>query len=326
MSETEDAWKITYLAPRATIEAALIAHEDALDWDAAIVIAGSEIAEDRPDDWRLEAWLPRRPGASDQAALRALFAGEAPEPIVEHLPPTDWVTLSQAGVEPIREGPFHVHTDQYAPDPAAGRNLLIPASQAFGTGQHATTAGCLAMLTYMKRQGVIVRNLADIGTGTGLLAFAGMHLWPLARAVASDIDAVCGPVVAANADGNHVRIGDGPGRMAMVIAGGMDHPLLRAMAPYDLLIANILAGPLVELAGDFAASVAPGGHVLLAGLLTEQETAVRAAYARAGLRLAGRMTRGHWSILWLRRRRGGSIRASRAGALPGYLPEWSRRW
>lgn len=322
-AETDEAWKVTFLAPRAVIEGALLAHEDAHDWDPEIVLAGSEIAEDRPDDWQLEVWLAHKPGRRELAAMRALFAHDAPEAQIEHLPPTDWVTLSQSGIEPIREGPFHVHTPDHAPLNAPGiRDFVIPASQAFGTGQHATTAGCLAMLTTMKRRGVVVRNLADIGTGTGLLAFAALHLWPRARAIGSDIDAVCGPVVATNADANRVRLGDGPGRMGMVIAPGMDHPLLTASAPYDLLIANILAGPLVELAPAFAAAVGPRGQVLLSGLLTTQEPAVRAAYARAGLRLAARMTRGDWSVLWLRRRAFGGTRASRVGA----LPEWSRSW
>ncbi|WP_353227072.1 50S ribosomal protein L11 methyltransferase [Novosphingobium sp.] len=317
-----DAWKVTFEGPRAQIHAALLAHEDAPDWDSEIVIAGSEIADDRPDDWQLEAWLSHPPAAHDLAAMRALFDGDAPTETIEHLPPTDWVTLSQAGIEPIREGPFYVHTPDHPALNAPGvRDFVIPASLAFGTGQHATTAGCLAMLAMMKRRGVVVRNLVDIGTGTGLLAFAALHLWPRARALASDIDAVCGPVVARNADANGVRLGDGGGRLAMVIAAGMDHPLIEASAPYDLLIANILAGPLVELAPAFASAVTPGGHVLLSGLLTTQEPAVRAAYARAGLRLAARMTRGDWSILWLRRRRFGGGR-SRA-TVPS---DWSRRW
>lgn len=317
------SWKITVYAPRALIQAALTAHEDVFDWDADIVIAGSEIAEDKPEDWQLEAWLPRKPARADQAAITALFADAKPELRIEKLPDEDWVTLSQAGVEPIDEGPFHVHTPDYPPRAEPGiRNFVIPASQAFGTGQHATTAGCLAMLAHMKAQGTIVRNLADIGTGTGLLAFAAMHLWPSARAIASDIDAVCAPVVLENAQGNGVAIGDGAGALTMVVAAGMDHPLLAASAPYDLLIANILAGPLTELAPAFAGAVAPGGSVLLAGLLETQEPAVRAAYRRAGLRLAARMVRGDWSILWLRRRQGGAVRKSRVGA----LPEWSKRW
>lgn len=317
------SWKITILAPRPVIEAALIAHEDAFDWDAGIVIAGSEIAEDKPEDWQLEAWMADEPGEDERAAITALFADGAPDMQVEKLPEEDWVTLSQQGVEPILEGPFHVHTPEYPPRDQPGlRNLLIPTSQAFGTGQHATTAGCLAMLARVKASGAVVRNLADIGTGTGLLAFAGLHLWPRAHAVASDIDAVCGPVVATNADANGVPLGDGPGKLAMVIAPGMDHPLLTLAAPYDLLIANILAGPLIELAPAFAAAVRPGGHVLLAGLLATQERAVRAAYARAGLRLAARQVRGDWSILWLRRRAATRIRASK----PGLLPTWSQKW
>lgn len=297
------SWKITAFAPRPVIQGALVAHEDAWDWDHAIVIAGSEIAEDKPDDWQLEAWLDRKPTAADRKAVAALFADGAPPLVVEKLPDTDWVTLSQQGVEPIREGAFHVHTPDYPPLRQAGvRDFLIPASQAFGTGQHATTAGCLAMLTCMRGTGMQVRNLADIGTGTGLLAFAALHLWPRARAIGSDIDAVCGPVVAENAANNGVALGDGAGRMAMVIAAGMDHPLLKAAGPYDLLIANILAGPLVDLAPGFARAVVPGGSILLAGLLETQEATVRAAYRRAGFRLAARMVRGDWSILWLRRR------------------------
>lgn len=317
------SWKITIHAPRDVVQAALIAHEDAFDWSEDIVIAGSELADDRPDEWVLEAWLDRKPTAADRAAIDALFVDGAPPAQVEKLPETDWVTLSQANVAPIREGPFHVHTPDHPAFAEPGvRDFVIPASRAFGTGAHATTAGCLAMLTHMKAQGTVVRSLADIGTGTGLLAFAGLELWPHARALASDIDPVCGPVLAYNADANGIAQGDGPGKLAMVIAPGVDHPLIRASAPFDLLIANILAGPLVELAPAFAAHVAPGGSMLLSGLLTTQEAAVRAAYARAGLRLAARLTRGDWSVLWLRRRNHGRVRASAVGK----LPEWSRRW
>ena len=304
MSADGSSWKIIALAPREAVQAALLAHEDAFDWDPDVVIAGSEVAEDRPDDWQLEAWLSRPPSPHDEAVVSALFGRSAPPLKVEHLPPTDWVTLSQQGVQPIREGPFHVHTPDFPPLGRPGvRDLLIPASRAFGTGQHATTAGCLAMLAAMKARGVSARNIADVGTGTGLLAFAALHLWPRATATASDIDDVCAPVVIANAAMNHIPLGGRPGAVTMVIAAGLDHPLLAARGPYDLLIANILAGPLVELAPDFGAAVAPGGSLLLAGLLTTQERAVRRACTRAGFRLAAQIVRGDWSILWLRKRR-----------------------
>lgn len=297
------SWKIVVHGSKDRIQAALVAHEDALDWDADIVLVGSEIAEDRPDDWVLEAYCPRRPGKAEKAAVMALFAGEAPALTIEKLPDADWVSLSQADVQPIRAGRFHVHTPDHPAVAEPGvTDFTIPASQAFGTGQHETTSGCLAMLTAMKALGVQVRNYADIGTGTGLLAFAARDLWPMAHGLASDIDAVCVEVVAANAALNAVPLGPGAGRLVMTVAAGTDNPLIEARAPYDLLMANILAGPLVELAPDFARAVVPGGHLLLAGLLEAQEPSVRRAYARSGFRLAARLVDGDWSILWLRRR------------------------
>ena len=299
------SWKITALAPRPIVVAALIAHEDAFEWDPEIVLSGSEIAEDRPDDWRLEAWLPRKPSRADKASIAALFSGTAPKFEVEKLPETDWVTHSQQGLEPIRAGTFHVHTPDHPPLQQPGiRDFMIPASRAFGTGQHATTAGCLTMLSAMKARGMVVKNCADIGTGTGLLAFAALDLWPRAMATASDIDWVCAGVVQDNAALNAVATGGRPGELTMLIAAGMDHPLLEARGPYDLLIANILAGPLIELAPDFTRALVPGGSLLLAGLLETQEAAVRAACRRAGLRLAARIVSGDWSIVWLRKRSG----------------------
>ena len=298
-----ETWKITALAPREVIQAALLAHEDALDWDPGIVLAGFELADDRPEEWRLEAWLPRRPRRADKAALAALFAEGAPKFLIERLPETDWVTLSQQGLAPIRAGRFHVHTPEHPPLGEPGiRDFCVPASRAFGTGQHATTAGCLTMLSAMKRQGTVVRNFAEIGTGTGLLAFAALDLWPRALATASDIDAVCIGVVETNAALNDVAMGARAGELTMTVADGMADPLLQVRGPYDLIIANILAGPLIELAPHFARALVPGGKLLLAGLLEAQEQAVRAACRKAGLRLARRLAKGDWSILWLRKR------------------------
>ena len=135
-----------------------------------------------------------------------------------------------------------------------------------------------------------------------LLAFAALDLWPRALATASDIDPVCVGVVEDNAAANGIAMGPRGGQVVMTVADGMDHPLLAARGPYDLIMANILAGPLVHLAPDFAGSLVPSGHLLLAGLLETQEAAVRAACRKAGLRLAARLVNGDWSILWLRRR------------------------
>ncbi len=297
-----ESWKLSAFAPKASVQSALLAHDEIDDWDFDLVISGREVAENRPQDWVLEAWYPCKPASAQKHALSSLFEGTAPDITIEKLPDEDWLTLSQQGVEPIRAGRFYVHTPEYADDSSA-INFIIPAAQAFGTGQHQTTAGCLEMLGAIKSSGIVARRIADIGTGTGLLGFAGMALWPRAEVTASDIDAVCAQVVEDNAQLNAVALGSGPGEMTMVIAPGMDDPLLQMRGPYDLLIANILAGPLVELAPDFAASVSPGGHVLLAGLLAgDQETAVRRAYKLAGFRQVKRIQRGDWAILWFRRR------------------------
>lgn len=317
------SWKITAHAPRAVIEQALVRHEDAWDWDPEIVLSGSEIADDRPEDWRLEAYLLRQPGPDELNSIRTLFGNRAPLLRIEKLPESDWLVVSQQGIEPIHAGRFYVRTPDHEPLAEKGlREFVIPASQAFGTGQHATTSGCLTMLTHMKREGVVVRNCADIGTGTGLLAFAALDLWPRTLATASDIDPVCLNVVEHNAELNGIGLGARAGQLTMVVADGMDHKLLQARAPYDLLIANILAGPLIQLAPAFGEAVIPGGSLVLSGLLETQEAAVRQACMLAGFRLAARLVNGDWSILWLRRRSGGRIRASR----PGALPDWSKSW
>ena len=144
------SWKLTAFAPKKVVQQALLTHDEIEDWDFNLVIAGREIAEDRPKDWVLEGWYHQKPGKAQKQALSDLFAGNAPKIEVEQLPDEDWLTLSQQGVEPIRAGRFHIHTPDFPPDPCA-INFIIPAAQAFGTGQHETTAGCLEMLSAMKK-------------------------------------------------------------------------------------------------------------------------------------------------------------------------------
>ena len=298
-------WKITILAPRDVVQAALLAHESAAGWNPQIGLSGCEVDPDRPDDWMLEAWLAHRPTAADRKAIASLFARKAPVMQTEQLPDIDWVSESQKGLSPISAGRFFVHTpDHPASDEPGIVNFRIPAGQAFGTGHHETTAGCLAMLDRMKRRGIVVRNCADIGTGTGLLAFAAMQLWPRAILTASDIDPLCAAVTMDNAQLNAIPTGARGGELTVTIADGMDHPLLNGRGPYDLVIANILAGPLIAMAPQFSRAMVPGGSLLLAGLLNSQEFGVRRACRRAGLRLAEKRKEGDWSILWFRKRPG----------------------
>lgn len=297
--EAAISWKLHALTDKASAEAALAASvQDG--WDDELVVSAHEVDPKAPDTWRFEAWYPRRPTRTLREKLEALFDGNAPDFFAEKVAPTDWITLSQQGMDPVRAGPFHIRTPDHAPDPQA-IDLLIPASRAFGTGHHETTAGCLATIGRLRAQGHRFRDIADIGTGTGLLAIGALKLFPTAKMIASDIDPVCKEIVDENAHGNATPLGRRPGALHYVTAPGMAHPALRAAAPYDLLIANILAAPLIALAPDFARTLAPGARVILAGLLTTQERRVIRAYQREGLRLEHRIVDGDWSILCLRK-------------------------
>jgi ribosomal protein L11 methyltransferase len=264
--------------------------------DQPPVLVADEPDETRPDDWLIHAYFEHEPSADEVALLAKLGSGPA---TLEQLGETDWVTMSQAGLEPIRAGRFTVHTPTHLPDP--GRvNFEIDASLAFGTGQHATTAGCLAVLDRLEQQGARFANVADIGTGTGLLAFAALALWPSAKCIATDIDPVAIDIARDNAAINRVTLGHGPGELLLAVAEGMDSALLAARAPFDLIVANILAGPLIELAPAFAAALAPGGTIVLAGLLDSQADGVLAAYEAEALTALHRGF-GEWPVLVCKR-------------------------
>jgi ribosomal protein L11 methyltransferase len=204
--------------------------------------------------------------------------------------------MSQSGLQPIRAGRFFVHTPMYRARPPGLIPFEIDAALAFGTGQHATTAGCLEALDKLEREGARFHNIADIGTGTGLLAFAALALWPAAKCIATDIDVKAIEVARDNAAINGVKLGHGAGELLLAEADGMDSPMLAARAPFDLIVANILAGPLIELAPEFANALASGGTVMLAGLLDTQADAVIRAYEERSLRLRDRSF-GEWPVL-----------------------------
>jgi ribosomal protein L11 methyltransferase len=292
------SWRVTLHCTRAEAEALpdsadLFAHAD-----EPPVIVADEPDPHAPDDWRIHAYFAEQPTTQELVLLRRLAANGEPE--IEHLEDTtDWVTMSQSGLGPIRAGRFFVHTPMhYADRPADAISFEIDAGLAFGTGQHDTTAGCLTALDRLETSGKRFANIADIGTGTGLLAFAAMALWPEAKAMATDIDEIAVKVSEENALINGVKLGHGPGELLLATADGMDHPLIAARAPFDLLIANILAGPLIDLAPAFAKSVAPGASVILAGLLDTQTDTVIAAYEAEGMKLVERGA-GEWCVLVL---------------------------
>ncbi len=270
---------------------------------------------DCPDAWRLTAYFADEPVAEWVARLVAPFAS-ARDINVAPLPDADWTTLSQRGLEPVRAGRFLVHTRAHAEAVRAGDiALAIEAGLAFGTGQHATTLGCLAALDRLgKRRGFA--RIADLGTGTGVLAMAAAKRWPAAAIIATDIDPVSVAVARANLRANHVRRGAARGHVELLCAAGMAHKRLRRRQGFDLVTANILAPPLIAISRPLARALAPGGTLVLAGLLHAQARRVAAAYRRFGLLPLRGHGRAEWPCLMLAKpaaaRRAQSLSARKA--------------
>lgn len=300
-----DSWKVSLPCNKAEAEALKADFTPLALLDFPPVLMTSEPDPARPDSWRLDGYFSEAPTEEMVGILRALApSASAIEPIIEKVEDRDWVTLSQQGLEPIRAGRFFVYTPAHRDSVPDDRIALeIDAGRAFGTGQHETTSGCLVALSRLRENGIRVSNLVDLGTGTGLLAFAALRLWPTARAAASDIDPVAIEVAAENAAINSVALGRSRGEVELVVADGMNDSRLVARAPYDLIIANILAGPLVALAPSVAAMLAPGGRLLLAGLLDSQAERVATAYRRQSLMLSFRVDHGEWPTLVMRKRK-----------------------
>lgn len=245
--------------------------------------------------WRIEALYADEP---EGKIIRGLISHAEKESGVtaedfriELLPDEDWVSRSLEGLEPVRAGRFFVYgghdTDKV---PAGAIPLLVEAGQAFGTGHHETTSGCLEYISEIVKPGMPI-NALDIGTGTGVLAIA---IAKLARVnvLASDIDPVAVRITKENAKANGVS-----SFVTAVTAKGFGHTSLAARAPYDLIVANILARPLVSLAPAFRTHLKPGGILILSGTLRTQENMVANAIRMQGMRLVSRKPMGDWVTL-----------------------------
>jgi Ribosomal protein L11 methylase len=250
--------------------------------------------------WQASVYLQAEDDGSIESRMRACL-----EPVLgpvtietEVLPEIDWVTHSLEGLKPVRAGRILVHGSH---DRAAVRPgdvaIEIDAGQAFGTGHHGTTAGCLEMLESVMRAvpaGTTIGPVLDLGTGSGVLAIAAAKLAPV-EVLATDIDPVATRVAAEN-----VRLNRVAARVSCVTAAGFRTTAIAERAPFRLIVANILARPLMRMAPDIAAALAPGGSVILSGILAEQRWKVIAAYNAQGLRHVRTLWREGWVTLHLK--------------------------
>lgn len=268
------AAKASFVTPadeRAAWEGAL---EERLT-EAGFVVTSCEIFRDGP--WRIDVFgeaEDRQVAEAIRASAQALGLPEPPW-AWETLPDIDWVAENQRSFQPFAVGPFWVHPSHNAEGMPAGLlPLRIDAGMAFGTGTHATTRGCLEMLATLDP--AETANAVDVGCGSGILAIAMAKLWRR-PVIGGDNDAEAVEVARENAVLNDV--GD---LCRFVHAIGLQHDALQALRPYDLVVANILAGPLMELSNSFSEAVRPGGRALLSGLLLEQADDILTVYRRWG--------------------------------------------
>jgi ribosomal protein L11 methyltransferase len=282
-------------AHRAEAERIFVLLERALEddgWPVSVL----EVDEDRDihdvsvyvdDDEKEEA------GKRIAAALGSDLFGL--ELLHEPVPDIDWVTHSLEGLAQVRAGRFVVHGSHDVPEMRGAIPILIDAGLAFGTGHHGTTAGCLEMISSVVRNEK-PRNALDVGTGSAVLAIAIAKLAPI-PVLATDIDPVAVKVAREN-----VRRNGAAARVRCETAVGMQHIAILHRAPYDLIVANILARPLMELAPKLAAQLASGGSVILSGILASQRQRVLAAFRQQALFHVKTLWRNGWVTLHLRGR------------------------
>ena len=229
--------------------------------------------------------------------LRAVMAAVGIDTAIgrEMLPDIDWVAKSLEGLQPVRAGRFLVHGSHDRQKRRPGDLAIeIEAGLAFGTGHHGTTSGCLEMIALVVRR-ERPKNALDLGAGSAVLAIALAKLAHI-PVLATDIDPVATKVAAQN-----VRLNRVSAYVDTRTAPGFAAPIFRARAPFDLIVANILARPLRRLAPDMARSAALGGSLILSGILERQRNAVIAAYTGQSFRHVRTFTRGEWVTLHLKR-------------------------
>ncbi len=280
-----DIWRVKLVVKLPALEACEAALEGVVEVSSWFLDDPDADETDDNTDWCLEGFARVPPDRASLDAALAVAAASvgAPSPVmsIEQMPDTDWVLANLRDFPPISAGRFFVHGSHYDGVVPPGRIALrVDAGTAFGSGEHATTRGCLLAIDGLLRRRKIRHGL-DLGCGSGILGIA------LAKATRR-------PVMAADIDATAARV-------ARRNAASYRHPAIRRNRPYDLVLANILARPLVAMAADLGNHLAPGGFAVLSGLLVRQERLVMAAHRLAGLTLLGRVRIQGWSTLVLTR-------------------------
>ena len=278
-------WQVAVITARENV--ALV--EAMLEGDALSIASFEAVPDGRA--WRIEALFDAPP---DRETLARAVETLAYRLSIAPLAKKNWIAESRRQLKPVAAGRYYVHGAHDPRHPSPSRiDLQIDAGQAFGTGRHASTHGCLLALDFLAKRCRRPR-LLDLGCGSGILALAAARTW-LVPVLASDIDHLAVKVARENARLNRLRH-----LFGAVAAAGFRHPTIRARAPFDIILGNILARPLVRLAPAMRHHLAPGGMLVLSGLLAAQEAQVLNAYRAQRFRLLRRFARDGWHTLLLK--------------------------
>ncbi len=292
MADNGRTWQVSVTLARELVEAAGAAFED------SGALAVSEFELERDGSWTVTALFADQPVAETLRASLARSLG-APAavmpPAIEEVPDRNWVAATVEAFPPLPIGPFWIHGSHTAPPDLGRIPIEIDAGIAFGSGEHATTEGCLLALAALRDRGFHPANALDMGCGSGILAIGAVKLYDC-ETLAIDIDPASAEFArkAAVANGAHQRI-------AALAGDGYATDAVSKRAPFDLILANILANPLIAMAPDLAAALKPGGIAILSGLLADQADAVVAAHTAAGLTLVERTDLRNWPTLVMTR-------------------------
>ena len=213
------------------------------------------------------------------------------------LPQSDWIKMSLEGLPPVEAGRFRILGSHDKSKTRKGKSeIVIDAGEAFGTGHHGTTRGCLLALERLMRHNKRPKTVLDVGTGSGVLAIAAAKMG--AKCIGTEIDARAAEVARENLYVNKVAP-----NVKIYVANGIRRATIRKDAGFELVFANILMKPLIKLSRDLSQSVAFGGHLVLSGLLTTQEPAIKRAFSQQGLVLVNTYHQDVWSTLTYKRTR-----------------------
>ena len=252
--------------------------------DGAELVAGGGFVE-------IGAYFEEAPDLAGLALIAKMHGADGFK--ISKLPDLDWVAKVQGELVPVTAGRFFVYgSHDIANVPDDVEPLLIEASMAFGTGHHETTLGCLLALDCLAEHCVSARRILDLGCGTAVLAIAASRIWPDADVIASDMDEVAVDVAISNVAANNAE-----GRVVCIQADGLDHVEIASLTPFNLVLANILKGPLVKLSKSICKCMAPNAHLVVSGILNDQSGEMIKVFGSAGLRLIDARSIGEWSTL-----------------------------